>query len=514
MNFKRTWLGWANFILSTIFTGAMLIALVFVNLSSGEYIHALKNFPQWSVLTFSILFFAVIVLIGLLSRKLRVYIATKRGCYDCDGLTAIINGAVSLGLFIASIFIRANIALLNTVTPSINSNKVNEFFSNYSNSKISHINDIYDLIFSTVYRFLGMKQEIFVWVNLVFLSLAILIIYAIVRNILGGIAAIVPMAFLCLSPEISSYIKFEPYTIWRLFFFSLLLLIFTGIVSLFKNISYFDIWGHILIISLIFVFVVVLPVILNDGISSYPAFNINSSLKFLRIFLPYSISGLSILILALIVIGSISFIYSETDRLSAISLIFLFSTYFYLYSENNWPPEILMLILFSVYAGLGLDELVFGKVSQEFVNKLTLAKENVVPVSSGKMDITESACESELIESESIEEEDDDVLLTAENTSVKEITTDSSIEEFNNENNSDSEANNQNNSDSESNNENDSDTKISNEESPIIKEVKLLENPLPLPKKRERKPISFKFEPETQLMDFDIEIGDDDDFDL
>lgn len=365
MNFKKTWFGWLNFILSTIITGAMLIALVFVLLRNDVLFKiSFVNGGNIDIISMilSSLFMLVSVGIIVLVVKLRKRIASKVNLFRSSTVSEVVGGSLSLGLFIVGIVIRSGIALNNDNVPAFNVDNVNNLFNKSVKFSFSGLHDIYDVFMAFIYRFVGQKPEAYVWVNLVILSLAILCIYAIIRTVFGGSVTVIPMAFMCLSPTISSYIVLDSYFLFNLFVYALGLHLVLSIISSLKNANEFEIWGHVLTQIAIFAGVMIIPVLVMKSLTNAPYFDLNASFTFLRMFLPFENEWLNILLICFMFAGAFSYIYSNQDRLSLIATIWMVATFIYLFSKNNWPPEALMIILFSVFAGLGFDELLFSEV--------------------------------------------------------------------------------------------------------------------------------------------------------
>lgn len=492
MKFEKTWFSWINFIALSVISSAALINLLFFNFQSdissvlNDPLSILKEptsqFPIWAsvLLSVFIVLFIIVFYVGI--RRFRQFISTKVNIFRNDLVSDISGGALSLGFFVAGLFLRIMVALNNDNVIPFETHNAEDIFLQNKSISFQNLNNVYEWLIAQIYRFIGIRPEAYVWINLVLTALTIIFIYCIIRNLFGTGSTIVPMAFLCLSPKMISYVTTKSDSIIEYFICSFILLLLSLVLILLNKINSFKVWGTIVANIFIIFSTAVLPICLTGGLSEYPVFDFSSSFKFVRLFLPTNFEMLYIIILALIIIAGVSIYFADYDRISYICIIWLVSNCFYLFCENNWPSEFIMTILFTVIAGIGLDELLLSDVYDPLYALLTNPDSYTEVIHKPKIEQIEKTVidNNSFIESEK---------LTAELTSFKENVM---ISEIDNQN-------------------------IVNEElivNEVEKPVKLIDNPLPVPKPHVKKEISFAFEPEDVKMHFDYDISSDDDFDI
>ena len=507
MDFKKTWFGFINFILVVLLAGASVIALVFLNLYSG--VSDILNDPLTvikehnGINIFFVLFMCILTVlftIGLfmMLRQVRTILSSKYNIFRDSFVSDIVGGALSLGLFAAGLFLRTRVALKAHGTIPFDAAAAESFFNDPGSFKFSGTASLYEGFMAFLYRFIGIKPEAFVWVNLVLQVLTVIAIYIVVKNVFGSGCLIVPMAFMNLSPKIVSYISTGSTEIMEFFICSVIMVILIFILSLFKEFEHFDIWGMILCQVIVFICIFALPVLLTGGLNSFPKFDFNSSFGFVRLFSFPDIEYIDVIVMCLILAAGVSFMFTKHDRLSTISLIWLFSSVFYLYCENKWPSDFTMTLLFSVLAGLGLDEMLLSTVydpelalKESVKNKpvaieTDAAEDQTVKEAPAEAQVSEAEVSKEVSindrvqEAEAVKEQDNSEKIQAEeaseNTEAEEVKEEEEVKE--------------------------------------VKEVKLFDNPLPVPKPHVRKEISYSFEPDESMMKFDLDISENDDFDI
>ena len=513
MNFKKTWFGYINFILVVLLAGASVIALVFLNLYSGvsdilsDPLTVIKEHNGINI--FFVLFMCILTVlftIGLfvLLRQFRTILSSKHDIFRDSFVSDIVGGSLSLGLFAAGLFLRTRVALRVHDSIPFDSASAESFFNDPGSFKFTGTASLYEGFMAFLYRFIGIRPEAFVWVNLVLQVLTVIAIYIVVKNVLGSGCLIVPMAFMNLSPKIISYISTGSAEVMEFFICSVIMLILIFILSLFKEVKYFDSWGMIPCQVIVFICIFILPVFLTGGLDNFPKFDFNSSFGFVRLFSFPEIEYIDVIVMCLILVAAVSFIFSKYDRLMTISLIWLFSSVFYLYCENKWPSDFTMTLLFSVLAGLGLDEMFLSTVydpelalKESVKNKpvaieTDAAEDQTVKEAPAEAQVSEAEVSKEasindrVQEAEAVKEQDNSEKIKAgEAKETEEASENTEAEEVKEE-----------------------------EEVKEVKEVKLFDNPLPVPKPHVRKEISYSFEPDESMMKFDLDISENDDFDI
>ncbi|MBO7600783.1 MAG: hypothetical protein J6S95_06515, partial [Lachnospiraceae bacterium] len=211
--------------------------------------------------------------------------------------------------------------------------------------------------------------------------------------------------------------------------------------------------------------------------------------------------------------AGVSFMFTKHDRLSTISLIWLFSSVFYLYCENKWPSDFTMTLLFSVLAGLGLDEMFLSTVYDPELALKESVKNKPVAIEADVTDentVKEVSAEAQIPKVETVKE-------TSINDQVSEaeVSKEASINDRVQEAEAVKEQDNSEKIKAEEASENTEAEEVKEEEEvKEVKEVKLFDNPLPVPKPHVRKEISYSFEPDESMMKFDLDISENDDFDI
>ena len=510
MNFKKTWFGYLNFVISSIITGAAVIALVFflmfktniTNITTGSIL-SVTNPMFWAFLGISVALIGIVFLIVFIIKKIRI--KALKNVYFIDQKPRKITGLVlGLAIFASGLFLRIRFILNHEFEPSFDTEAARSLFD--GTTKFAGFNDfdlLYAKLMAYVYKYVGIKPEMFVWFNLILSSVLYIVIFAILKNIFDEFTACVPLAFLSFSPASFSNIALGSIDYLKFAIVCIMLLLVIKLLSTSKEVASFPVFGLVLTHLFIIIFLFVIPFLSSKSLTFTFSYDAGKEKLLFSLFDNiYVFAGVLICIL----IAEFNFLFSESDRLSPISFIWLVATAFFLFTNNalfhtSWPDVPLMKVLFATFAGLGLSGLIFGdKCSSEF------AEDFYDELESREFD-KQAENTKWISRSESAK------LLTAETTRVKEITDEEKAV----------------------------DTSVVNEpvkEEPIkevpakevpgkeevsnedaskddrFKNVVLFDNPLPLPKPHVKKEIEYKYEPEVDKMKFDIDIKDNDDFDV
>lgn len=478
MNFKKTWFGYLNFVISSIITGAAVIALVFflmfkkylTAITAGSSILSFANPMFWAFLGISVSVIGLVFLIVFIIKKIRI--KALKNEYFVDQKPRKITGLIlGLAIFAAGLVLRIRFILHHEFEPAFDTEAAKSYFDGVTTfSGFCDFDLLYARLIAYVYRYVGIKPEMFVWFNLILSCVLYIVIFAILKNIFDEFAACVPLAFLSFSPASFSNIALGSIDYLKFLIVCVLLLIVIKLLSTSKEVSSFPVFGLVLTHLFIITFLFVIPLLSSKSVSISLLFGAEKERLLFSMFDNiYIFAGVLICIL----IAEFNFLFSESDRLSPISFIWLIALMFFLFTDNalfhtSWPDMPLMKVLFATFAGLGFSGLIFGdKCSSEF------AEDFYDELESREFD-KQAENTTWISRSESAK------LLTAETTKVKESS---------------------------------EDEKPAETITPV-KKVELFENPLPLPKPHVRKEIEYKIEPDSDKMSFDIEIKDNDDFDL
>ncbi len=520
MNFKKTWFGYLNFILASIFISACVIVLVFSNLQyemkdflenpSSDIISSHLNIPFGVALLLGALFLCFATAIYVLIRKLREYLCRKKGFFDTDITSERFGGIMSLLIFCAGLFLRIkaitdkDVFSVN-VKSTINSLNIQSLFDNERGLVFSSFNDFYDSIVAIVYRFTGIKENVYMWVNFALHIVLIILIYLVVMHLYNACVAIVPMLFICLYPENIKLVVSGGYENIEIILVSLVFLLTILLISLLAHTKYYR------IISLVFTFIaevvclIGLPMFIKNELTLLPGFKfeINERLYDFALFERWDWFCLGIFVLLLY--ASISFFFTDRDKLSTVFPLWVSVMIFYIFSDSAWATAYYAAVVTAVFGGVGFDELFTSKIlipeEKEIVktvnhqaSEIKVEKpetKEIVPASDSNNPNEESLLTItpvNLTVENAVSEEQSDIMEATEKEAVvsDDVVTDNS----------------------------DNKSEQLSEETEEKPKVELFESPLPLPKKHKKKEIAFKFEPSSDRMNFDVDITDDDDFDV
>jgi hypothetical protein len=478
MNFKKTWFGYLNFVISSIITGAAVIALVFflmfkkniTAIAAGSSILSFTNPMFWAFLGISVALIGVVFLLVFIIKKIRI--KALKNVYFIDQKPRKITGLIlGLAIFAAGLVLRIRFILNHDFEPAFDTEAAKSMFDGVIVfSGFNNFDLLYARLIAYVYRYVGVKPEMFVWFNLVLSCVLYIIIFAMLKNIFDEFTACVPLAFLSFSPASFSNIALGSIDYLKFLIVSVLLLIVIKLLATSKEVSSFPVFGLVLTHLFVITFMFVIPMLSSKSMAVSFTFGPGKEKLLFSLFDNIYIFAA---VLICILIAEFNYLFSESDRLSPISFIWLIALTFFLFTNNalfhtSWPDMPLMKVLFATFAGLGLSGLIFGdKCSSEF------AEDFYDELESREFD-KQAENTTWISRSESAK------LLTAETTKVKETTKE----------------------------------EITPETETPVKKVELFENPLPLPKPHVRKEIEYKIEPDSDKMSFDIEIKENDDFDL
>ena len=539
MNLRKTWFGYFNFVFSFLITGALVIVAAFIllfGLNGGIVIRedtlSMISATSISYLVIGVVYAALLVVLYFAIRKLRTVLSQKTKLFRDNRAIHFIGGSLSLACFVAGVFLRIRHILTESAPIPFDPDVVYNVFSGQNiTGTFGNFDLLYVRILAFLYRFLGIRPGIYIYVNLVLACLTVILLFFAVSGIFDELVALVPTAFLCLSPSI--YIVAETEYTGRLlkyFLVSLILFIAVRILKNFSEVNGFDVVGLIVINVVILLFVVVLPlavpnrfeVVLDPGKNDF----------FETLFL-YDNSIIWFAALSTAFIGVISFIKARTDRLSPVGFVLLAGILFFLmyygkYDTLRWPDENVMIVIITTLAGLGLNELLFSPLYVADFNEkedpektLIVHKPAFNPItrieSAGMLTDSATSVNEELI----VEVSD-----TAVSSTVTAAISSAATEDTQKESGAEKAKNNKNEkvkktkdkkekkiADRISKKEKEKEAEMENENT-YSTVSNLIENPLPLPKKNARKAIEFKIEPDESMMKFDVEIKPDDDFDI
>lgn len=530
MNCKRTWFGYVNYILATLLISAAIVAVIdfnivfnmvaFINNPDNGLVYSNRNFPEIAAMFIGAGALCLCVLLFYGVRKLREKINKDNGIFDNDNISNSIGSVLSFIIFVCGIIIRV-LKIIDSsdkkVSTSINLNEIENSFNADSIFHFSSFEDIYNTLIRIIYRFFGIKTDAYMWVNLALQILIILLIYSAVRNLFNSFVAVLPLIYYCFSTELIRSVVNGGYENLRIITCLLGIVIFSALITLFKDYKYYSILNLIVSLVIELVFIIILPLIYTGEIGKSPKFDLKMTSNIADIFNPFGLDFVCLIMLIFMLFASISFFFSNKDSVSLIFPVFIICLVFFLFSKNTWPTDLLMYLLFWTYAGLGLDQLILSQVSTEYlVDKSEKTNESIEPLAEVEsvetIEPEETFEPAETIESEETIEspeniEPEETIESTENIEPEEeieptetVEPEEITEIFNN---------------TEENCVIEENEFPEIHETPVVEEtVQLLVSPLPLPKKHEKKEIAFAYEPSLAEMEFDIEISEDDDFDI
>lgn len=563
MNLRKTWFGYFNFAISLLITGALVIVAAFVllfALNGGIVVKedtlSMINATTISYLIIGVVFAGLLVALYFCIRKLRVNISYKTKLFRDNRAVHFIGASISLACFIAGIILRMRHLLTEDIPIPFDSDLVYNIFTGQNiTGSIGNFDLLYARILAFLYKFIGIRPGLYVYFNLILACATIIFVFFAVSGIFDEITALVPTAFLCLSPSVYMVID-TVYTgkLLKYCLVSFIVFIAVKLLNLFSEEKGFDIFALIIINVVITSVVVVLPLMLPNKFRVN--FEPGKNDFFESIFL-YDNSIIWFVVLSLAFIGVLSFLKSSTDRLSPAAFSLIVGTAFFMvftgmYDTLRWPDENVMIAIISTLAGLGLNELLFSPVyiadfkeeetpNESFIihkpafnpitrietagmltDSATSVNEELIVEVTGKhvldtvREITRNAVNTPEIQVNSANAETsvttsltpdkpavsangrDNKLTAAEDKKTFKEKKEKKIKEKRSR------------KDKEANMET---ATVQNAENTNTSS-NLIENPLPLPKRNARKAIEFKFEPDEAQMKFDVEIGPDDDFDI
>ena len=529
MNLRKTWFGYFNFAISLLITGALVIVAAFVllfALNGGIVVKedtlSMINATTISYLIIGVVFAGLLVTLYFCIRKLRVNISYKTKLFRDNRAVHFIGASISLACFIAGIILRMRHLLTENIPIPFDSDLVYNIFTGQNiTGSIGNFDLLYARILAFLYKFIGIRPGLYVYFNLILACATIIFVFFAISGIFDEITALVPTAFLCLSPSVYMVID-TVYTgkLLKYCLVSFIVFIAVKLLNLFSEEKGFDIFALIIINVVITSVVVVLPLMLPNKFRVN--FEPGKNDFFESIFL-YDNSIIWFVVLSLAFIGVLSFLKSSTDRLSPAAFSLIVGTVFFMvftgmYDTLRWPDENVMIAIISTLAGLGLNELLFSPVyiadfkEEETPNEsFIIHKPSFNPITrietAGMLtDSATSVNEELIVEVTSLTPDKpavsangrDNKLTAAEDKKTFKEKKEKKIKEKRSR------------KDKEANMET---ATVQNAENTNTSS-NLIENPLPLPKRNARKAIEFKFEPDEAQMKFDVEIGPDDDFDI
>ena len=505
MNFKKTWFGYLNFVISSIITGAAVIALVFflmfktniTNVSAGSIL-SVSNPMFWAFLGISVAVIATLFFVVFIIKKIRI--KALKNVYFIDHKPRKITGLIlGLAVFASGLFLRIRFILNHEFEPSFDTEAAKSMFDGTTKfSGFDNFDLLYARLMAYVYRYVGIKPEMFVWFNLILSCVLYIVIFALLKDIFDEFTACVPLAFLSFSPASFSNIALGSIDYLKFLIVSILLFVVIKLLSTSKDVGTFPVFGLVLTHLFIITFLFVIPVLSSRTLTFSLYWGIDRETLLFTLFDNIYVFAA---VLICILIAEFNFLFSESDRLSVISFIWLIALAFFLFTDNeffhtSWPDVTLMKVLFTTFAGLGLSGLIFGdKCSSEF------AEDFYDELESREFD-KQAENTRWISRSESAK------LLTAETTKVRETTYEedpTSDTTFIKDTSEEKPAGDTPSAEV---------TKENNKSDDRFKNVVLFENPLPLPKPHIKKDIDYKFEPDADKMSFDVDIKDSDDFDV
>lgn len=509
MNFKKTWFGYLNFVISSIITGAAVIALVFFLMFKTNITNMSQNNPLsvtnpmfWAFLGISIALIGIVFLLVFIIKKIRK--KALKNVYYIDQKPRRITGLIlGLAVFSSGLFLKIRFILNHEFEPAFDTDAARAMFN--GEIRFTGFNSfelLYARLIAYIYRYVGIKPELFVWFNL-FLSCALyIVIFILLKNIFDEFTACFPLAFLSFSPASFSKIAIGSIDYLKFLIVCVLLLLAVKLLSISKEVASFPIFGLVLMHLFIITFLFVVPIMSSKSMSVAFSFDTGKERMLFSIFDNiYVFAGVLICLL----IAEFNFLFSENDRLSPISFIWLIALLFFLFTDNSffhtsWPDVPLMKALFATFAGLGLSGLIFGdRCSSEFAEDF--------------YDELESReFEKQAENTRWISRSESARLLTSETTKVKETLEENISAETAKDENVTQTAVKEEPSREETSKE--EPAKEAENADDRFKNVVLFENPLPLPKPHVKKEINYNIEPDAENMKFDIDIKENDDFDI
>ena len=356
MNLRKTWFGYLNFAISFLITGALVIVAAFVllfSLNGGTVVRkdtlSMINTTTISYLIIGVVFTGILVAVYLGIRKLRVKISDNTRLFRDNRAVHFIGGSVSLACFVVGIVLRLRHLFSENIPIPFDSDLVYNIFSGQTiTGTIGNFDLLYARILAFLYKFIGIRPGMFVYLNLILACLTIVFIFFAVSGIFDEITALVPTAFLSLSPSVYMVID-TGYTgkLLKYCLVAFIVFVTVKVLNIFSEEKGFDIFALIVINVVLLAAVVVLPLMLPNKFSVN--FDPNKNDFFESVFL-YDNSIIWFIVLSMAFIGVLSFLKSTTDRLSPAAFSLIVGTVFFLvftgtYDTLRWPDENVMIMI-------------------------------------------------------------------------------------------------------------------------------------------------------------------------
>lgn len=512
MNYKKTWFGWLNFAVGTLFMSVYIFTLL-VSLFEFNGLTMYFFNSLWFKASFVASVASILVVVGIL---IIAHFVKQKISLDEDIWSRKIFGAayviVALLLLSVGVYLRYQ-AYISFDGSSVLNQTYYLKILNFFDGNTAGVTDILVLSYCYFYSFLfkvfGLMPGVLIVANIFFQILGSVCVASAFRHSFGKTVSIGALALLMLLPtsvNLSLIVSPDSYVYFIIAFimylFSLLLRDRNqGLMRSNANVSLFVLFGIVFgfliyvnpvmilvpvffvvrllllegndnqediainrkvlptaVISAVSIIVAVLGILVDavfNGVAVPAAFvdylgKLGLS-GFFRIFYPDEYIIVCLVILAFCFCGYINFIFARKDFISALNLLFLCT--FLVYAKNiiSFDTSIYLIAMLGGLAGVGIKSLVFdgyGMKKEEADSEQEKLSENNEKEVSD--DVTEHSMEDEATSStEAVESSDASEITSVENSS-EEIKSETEIcSETNSENNIESEASSENTSETE-----------------------------------------------------------------